>query len=398
MRLSTDTHCIYCKLVSVFLLSFNSPPLEGCRGGFSKPRTHPGLRLPAGRQGHPSASGQKSLKGVITSEGNPRIRDSSPAKAGFGMTVFLTLNNKTMSKQSTPPIVRPDKKYFLSFSKRQVVIFVLVFGVISGGAILYKTLLTRGANYGWLQTDWSGGASTTAVARHPGDIDTWTKYSSKDPLLSTSTDGQLTLSSQTASTTDTATADFNAGTASNVYVENGTVKLKKPNGVACTAGTECTAGYCVNSTCNTLAVGDTYQGGKVFYLSGGHGLIAMTSDTSASAQWGCYATTITGADSNTNGAQNTIDIVAGCSTSGIPARLCSDLSSGGYSDWYLPAKDQLNTLYTQRATVGGFTTSVYWSSTEFSSIDAWSQGFDNGGQYNSDKFYAALHVRCIRSF
>ena len=153
-----------------------------------------------------------------------------------------------MSKQPVPPIVRPDKKYFLSFSKRQIVIFVLVFGILGSGAILYKTLLTRGANYGWLQTDWSGGASTTAVARHPGDIDTWTKYSSKDALLSTSTDGQLTLSSQTASTTDTADADFNAGTASNTYVENGAVKLKKPNGVSCTSPRQCQSNAC-NTNC-----------------------------------------------------------------------------------------------------------------------------------------------------
>ena len=302
-----------------------------------------------------------------------------------------------MSKQPVPPIVRPDKKYFLSFSKRQVVIFVLVFGILGGGAILYKTLLTRGASYGWLQTDWSGGASTTAVARHPGDIDTWTKYSSKDPLLSTSTDGQLTLSSQTASTTDTATADFNAGTASNTYVENGTVKLKKPNGVACTAGTECTGDCCSDGVCNALAVGSTCQGGKVFYVSGGHGLIAMTSDTSASTQWGCIYSTITGADSTTNGAQNTIDIVAGCATAGIAARLCSDLSSGGYTDWYLPAKDQPNTMYAQRATVGGFTTGTYWSSNEANSDSAWNQYFANGNQNTSSKS-GVNRVRCIRSF
>ena len=304
-----------------------------------------------------------------------------------------------MSKQSTPPIVRPDKKYFLSFSKRQVVIFILVFGILGGGAVLYKALLTRGANFSWLQTDWSGGASTTAVARHPGDIDTWTKYSSKDPLLSTSTDGQLTLSSQTASTTDTATADFNAGTASNTYVENGTVKLKKPNGVACAAGTECTIGCCSGGVCGyPQEVGDTCLGGKVFYVSGGHGLISMTSDTSASAQWGCLGFTITGADSTTNGAQNTIDIVAGCSTAGIAARLCSDLSSGGYTDWYLPAKDQLNTMYSLRTTIGGFAANYYWSSTESSSNNAWAQYFNVFGVQNNVNKSDGYYVRCIRSF
>ncbi|HOZ56435.1 MAG TPA: DUF1566 domain-containing protein [bacterium] len=303
-----------------------------------------------------------------------------------------------MSKQITPQITRPVKKHFLglSFSRRQIITFIIVFGVIGGG-VLYKTLLTRGANFSWLQTSWSGGASTTAKASHLTDQTGWTKYQSKDALLSTSTEGQLSLTAAIASTTDTADSDFNAGTASNVYIENGTVKLKKPNGVACTAGTECSAGYCVNSACNTLAVGDTYQGGKVFYLSGGHGLISMTSDTSASAQWGCYGSTISGADSTTDGAQNTIDIVNGCAEASRAARLCSDLSSGGYTDWYLPAKDQLNTLYTQRAVVGGFTTSNYWSSTENSSNSAWSQYFNLGNQSNNYK-NNGFYVRCIRSF
>ena len=302
------------------------------------------------------------------------------------------------SKQTNPQITRPTKKRFLglSFSRRQIIVFILVFGVIGGG-VLYKTLITRGANFSWLQTSWSGGASTTATASHLTDQTGWTKYQSKDALLSTSTDGQLSLTAAIASTTDTTTSDFNAGTASNVYIENGTVKLKKPNGVACTAGTECTAGYCVNSACNTLAVGDTYQGGKVFYLSGGHGLISMTSDTSASAQWGCYGSTISGADSTTDGAQNTIDIVNGCAEASRAARLCSDLSSGGYSDWYLPAKDQLNTLYAQRAVVGGFTANFYWSSTEDNSFGAWNQNFFNGYQGASGK-YSGRYVRCIRSF
>ena len=302
-----------------------------------------------------------------------------------------------MSKQPVPPIVRPDKKYFLSFSKRQIVIFVLVFGIISGGAILYKTLLTRGANFSWLQTDWSGGASTTAVARHPADIDTWTKYSSKDALLSTSTDGQLTLSSQTASTTDTADADFNAGTASNVYIENGTVKLKKPNGVSCTADSQCTGKCCISNLCATAAVGNTCGGGKVFAITNGIVYVSQTSDNSTSAAWGCSGSTISGADSMTNGYQNTLDINAGCATAGIASRVCTGLSTGGFTDWYLPAKDQLNTMYSLRATIGGFSASNYWSSTENSSNYAWHQGFVIGNQDTSNKA-SGYYVRCIRSF
>ncbi len=302
-----------------------------------------------------------------------------------------------MSKQTTPQITRPTKNRFLglSFSRRQIIVFILVFGVIGAG-VLYKTLITRGANYSWLQTSWSGGASTTATASHTNNQTGWTYYYSKDSGISAATPGELTLSAQTASTTDTTDADFNAGTASNTYVSGDTVYLKKPNGVACTSDSQCTSGKC-STTCRNLQVGDSAGGGIVFAISGGVNYVARTADDSTSAQWGCYNVLITGADSTTNGAQNTIDIVNGCAEANRAARICSDLSSGGYADWYLPAKDQLNTMYSLRATIGGFTTNLYWSSTEGSSGNAWSQFFFTGYQFSNDK-YGGGYVRCIRSY
>ncbi len=158
-----------------------------------------------------------------------------------------------------------------------------------------------------------------------------------------------------------------------------------------------------------LRVGDEYQGGKIAYIlvSGDlgydenvqHGLIATAADISTVAQWGCQGTAISGAEGTAigTGNQNTIDIMAGCATAGIAARLCGDLVQGGYSDWYLPSKDELNKLRINRSAIGGFASVGYWSSTEADDNGAWIQDFSDGNQTTYYKNYTS-YVRAIRAF
>jgi formylglycine-generating enzyme required for sulfatase activity len=148
-------------------------------------------------------------------------------------------------------------------------------------------------------------------------------------------------------------------------------------------------------------IGQSYCGGIIFYIdgTGQHGLIAATSNQST-GPWGCEGTSITGADGTTigTGNQNTIDIMAGCSTAGIAARLCGDLVLGGFSDWYLPSKDELNQLYINRDAVGGFVTNLYYqSSSESGATYNWMQDFSIGAQYSYYKHFG-YNVRAIRAF
>jgi hypothetical protein len=161
----------------------------------------------------------------------------------------------------------------------------------------------------------------------------------------------------------------------------------------------------------TPAIGDTHQGGIVFYLDGnGGGLIAAPTDQSTNAEWGCYGSAISGADGTTigTGNQNTIDIVnANCSPylSGnlIAANICVNLTLGGYNDWFLPSKDELNEMYlnigqgSSLGNVGGFANSDYWSSTDGDPITAWGQGFSLGNQYGNDRYFN-FNVRAVRAF
>jgi hypothetical protein len=157
-----------------------------------------------------------------------------------------------------------------------------------------------------------------------------------------------------------------------------------------------------------LAIGDTYQGGIIFYLDGlGGGLIAAPTDQSSGAEWGCVGTIISGADGIAigTGAQNTIDIEAGCSTAGTAADLCANLVLSGYTDWFLPSKDELNLMYQNigqgnalgLGDVGGFSPDFYWSSTEYGYDSAWIQVFifGNHNYFSKDGTY---HVRAVRAF
>jgi hypothetical protein len=72
-------------------------------------------------------------------------------------------------------------------------------------------------------------------------------------------------------------------------------------------------------------------------------------------------------------------------------------AGGGYTDWYLPSKDELNKLYLNRIAIGGFADIYYWSSTEVVSHSAWYQNFYDGSQGTNYKNYTYA-VRAIRAF
>ena len=168
-----------------------------------------------------------------------------------------------------------------------------------------------------------------------------------------------------------------------------------------------------------IAIGNSYGGGILAYIlqpndpgydaNMAHGLIAATSDQ-GTAQWGCYGTTIAGADGLAigTGNQNTIDIMSGCATANIAARKCGDLDLNAYTDWYLPSIDELTKLYfnigqgapAPNTNIGGFTNSYYWSSTESGSNGAWGFAFNYGNAGNATNINKSntFYVRAVRAF
>lgn len=138
---------------------------------------------------------------------------------------------------------------------------------------------------------------------------------------------------------------------------------------------------------NSTLIGQEAYGGVVFftYLSGGvvHGLVAASAD-------------------ELNTYQQTAAVTQ-----------CASKTNNGYSDWVLPNKAQISSLFNNRFAInpndsnGGFrsqqtvtpaTNSNYWSST-LKNDNYFYQNFYSGAQ-NQRSFLAAgeYYVRCIRSF
>ena len=78
--------------------------------------------------------------------------------------------------------------------------------------------------------------------------------------------------------------------------------------------------------------------------------------------------------------------------------LCSKYRGGGYDDWYLPNKDELNYIYQNLRKSGKILgNSKFWSSSLNYNGDAWEQSFSDG---NCDDYPKTntLSVRAVRAF
>lgn len=166
------------------------------------------------------------------------------------------------------------------------------------------------------------------------------------------------------------------------------------------------------ATASVGAIGNSALGGKVAYIlqSGDpgyvageqRGLIAATDDQGSGMKWAVEAyqsTAVGGTDTALGtGFVNTNRIVAQNGT-GVTyaAGLARAYNGGGYTDWYLPSKDEVRKLYLNRTAIGGFLNRVYWSSSEVNSGSAWYNGFDYNNWFESEKFNVA-QVRAVRTF
>jgi uncharacterized repeat protein (TIGR02543 family) len=120
------------------------------------------------------------------------------------------------------------------------------------------------------------------------------------------------------------------------------------------------------------------------------------------AVWGCLGYQIPGAEGTAigTGEQNTLDILAGCLTEDIAARLADaytvTVNSVVYEDWFLPSKDELLAMYAIRTE--GFSPYYYLSSSETVHTTSWAVAFPSGSSNIYYPKHVLANVRPVRSF
>jgi hypothetical protein len=145
-----------------------------------------------------------------------------------------------------------------------------------------------------------------------------------------------------------------------------------------------------------------YDKGK--YTDGWRYLEAAPNDLGYAA-WGADGKDIPGTDiivgSGKKNTQIIIERLKALGETGKAAQLCAGLNINGFTDWFLPSKNELNLMYQnlQVRGMGGFNGNWYWTSSQDNkNKHTWNQYFrGNGDQHLNAKFYT-LSIRPIRAF
>jgi hypothetical protein len=159
-------------------------------------------------------------------------------------------------------------------------------------------------------------------------------------------------------------------------------------------------------------IGDTGPaGGIVFYdkfsnEGGWRYLECAPVETEQQFPWGPEGRNIrtqTGPGTGKMNTESIVDFFTDIGAYGCAAQYCAALEYGGYDDWFLPSRDELNLLYTNlyKKGLGGFSRGWYWSSSDnmddFLGRWAWGQDFRDGRQSSESRVVDSDGVRSIRA-
>ena len=169
----------------------------------------------------------------------------------------------------------------------------------------------------------------------------------------------------------------------------------------------------------TYKIGDTGPAGGVIFYDKGHYAKEHAGDTAAwrylemapaetefAAPWGGHGVSIGGTSLTIGSGRGNTELIVeqllSLGETGCAAQLCDKLAYRGFTDWFLPSKDELDLIYKnlrQTNIVRFGAKKSYWSSSQATDECAWYQSFDSGTQFDYGNYkYNQFEVRAIRAF
>jgi len=150
-------------------------------------------------------------------------------------------------------------------------------------------------------------------------------------------------------------------------------------------------------------IGEEFGGGYYAGTVGGYYIICPPiSGQNSNIQWKTTDTATAGTTSLVDGYANTQAMVTGGIELHPAASFCINLTINSFSDWYFPAKDEMDLLYTNKtvltsAGAGSFNdTDAYWCSSASSSTAAWNIYFVDGSWDDVSSKPNSYSLRAIR--
>lgn len=337
------------------------------------------------------ANGTATLNGNVTNAGDPTYTEK-----GF---VYATTSNPNI-EDNTKKIVAGSGTGAYSVS---------VDGLVMGETYYIRAYVINGGetHYGAEQTMDFSAVLPTVTIQNATNVDLQNKTATLNATIVSVGDPAYTergfvygtMTTPTIYDATTATAD---GTVTGTYTKTITglrdltyyVRAYAKNNAGDVAYSSTTISFSIKPA--KLCVGCGPSGSNLW---------VATNDVAGQLTWGPTDNN-TNARSLSDGAANLATVKAlDASLNNYPAiKACNDMGTG----WYLPSKNELNSLYENKDAIGNFNTNstgttsfslYYWSSTEESSDYSWYQNFDNGSQYsdyNRNPKSRSFRVRCVR--
>lgn len=332
------------------------------------------------------------------------IRQTSSASPGTATNATVTVGSITSAAWTVTTLDNgPAAFSFTDLSTAPTAQTVSSNAVTLTGTGIWTANCGSGCTSIAINSVWGGATVTGVVSGNTIAIRQITSGTVGTATTASVTVGSTTSGSWLVTTATACQAGITAGQA----CPDGTIYAGvSPDGNVAMYTTKCDAGQYWNGSACTVCASGLWSG------SGSTCDTTYSSRTDGLVTWNNGGTNypVTGYNSQTAGRGNTAGLAVLVDTDSPykAASYCENLTAYGHSDWYLPARNELSVMYTNKTAIGNFDVThggtavsggypgLYWSSSENTNNNAWNQRFSDGNQYTYSGKNPFLSVRCAR--